>query len=216
MLRRARPPKAVRRTPWRIQADGKRLLIAEADNNAVAVFDVGRARSCWDAIPADWYPTAVAEVMASNCWSSPAKDTAARQPRRSRSADELARGNPRRTTLGQLNGSSARAAQRCHRRNSGGIHASALPPRTTGAERRDATLSAVQARRLHHQGESHLRSGAGRHQGRRRRREPRLFSRRHGNPESSCAGAALRPVRSFFRQCRGAVRKVTSGRRPLT
>ncbi len=43
-----------------IDADGKHLLVAEADNNAVAVFDVA-TRALLGRIPTDWYPTAVAE-----------------------------------------------------------------------------------------------------------------------------------------------------------
>ncbi len=44
-----------------VSADGKRLLIAEADNNAVAVFDLA-AGKLLGRIPTDWYPTAVAEA----------------------------------------------------------------------------------------------------------------------------------------------------------
>lgn len=42
-------------------SDGKRLLAAEADNNAVAVFDVATGKLL-GRIPTDWYPTAIAEV----------------------------------------------------------------------------------------------------------------------------------------------------------
>jgi DNA-binding beta-propeller fold protein YncE len=41
-------------------SDGKRLLVAEADNNAVAVFDLVGGKSL-GRVPTDWYPTAVAE-----------------------------------------------------------------------------------------------------------------------------------------------------------
>src|SRR5580692_2750584 len=48
-------PNAVALTP-----DGTRLLVAEADNNAVAVFDVVTGKLL-GRVPTDWYPTAVAE-----------------------------------------------------------------------------------------------------------------------------------------------------------
>jgi hypothetical protein len=44
-----------------ISADHKRLFIAEADNNAVAVFDLATGKLL-GRIPTDWYPTAAAEV----------------------------------------------------------------------------------------------------------------------------------------------------------
>jgi DNA-binding beta-propeller fold protein YncE len=42
-------------------SDGKRLFVAEADNNAVAVFDTVTG-TLLGRVPTDWYPTAVAEV----------------------------------------------------------------------------------------------------------------------------------------------------------
>jgi DNA-binding beta-propeller fold protein YncE len=42
-------------------SDGKRLLVAEGDNNAVAVFDVATG-NLLGRIPTDWYPTAIAEM----------------------------------------------------------------------------------------------------------------------------------------------------------
>ena len=42
-------------------ADGKRLFVAEADNNAVAVFDVTTGKLL-GRIPTDWYPSALARV----------------------------------------------------------------------------------------------------------------------------------------------------------
>ena len=49
-------PNAVALTP-----DGKRLFVAEADNNAVAVFDVSSGKLL-GRVPTDWYPTAIADV----------------------------------------------------------------------------------------------------------------------------------------------------------
>ena len=44
-----------------ISADQKRLFIAEADNNAIAVFDLATGKLL-GRIPTDWYPTATAQV----------------------------------------------------------------------------------------------------------------------------------------------------------
>ncbi|HXY49271.1 MAG TPA: bifunctional YncE family protein/alkaline phosphatase family protein [Terriglobales bacterium] len=44
-----------------ISTDRKRLFIAEADNNAVAVFDLA-TEQLLGRVPTDWYPTAVAQV----------------------------------------------------------------------------------------------------------------------------------------------------------
>src|ERR1700733_1751114 len=41
--------------------DGKRLFVAEADNNAVAVFDVATG-NLLGRVPTDWYPTAIAGI----------------------------------------------------------------------------------------------------------------------------------------------------------
>ena len=46
-------------------SDGKRLLVAEADNNAVAVFDVATGKLL-GRVPTDWYPTAMPKQIA-NC-----------------------------------------------------------------------------------------------------------------------------------------------------
>ena len=57
------PPEGSTPNALAISADRTRLLIAEGDNNAVAVFDLatGKLRG---RIPTDWYPTAAAEVGA--------------------------------------------------------------------------------------------------------------------------------------------------------
>ena len=44
-----------------LTADGKRLLVAEADNNAAAVVDIASG-TVLGRIPTDWYPTAIAEA----------------------------------------------------------------------------------------------------------------------------------------------------------
>ncbi len=55
------PPEGSTPNALAISPDGKRLLIAEADNNAVAVFNLADGKLL-GRIPADWYPTAIAEV----------------------------------------------------------------------------------------------------------------------------------------------------------
>ncbi|HJT17119.1 MAG TPA: alkaline phosphatase family protein, partial [Thermoanaerobaculia bacterium] len=44
-----------------LSSDGKRLFVAEADNNAVAVFDL-QTNQLLGRIPTDWYPSALARV----------------------------------------------------------------------------------------------------------------------------------------------------------
>jgi DNA-binding beta-propeller fold protein YncE len=55
------PPEGSTPNAVALTSDGKRLLVAEADNNAVAVFDVGTGKLL-GRVPTDWYPTAIAEV----------------------------------------------------------------------------------------------------------------------------------------------------------
>ena len=55
------PPEGSMPNALTISADGKRLLIAEGDNNAVAVFDLATSKLL-GRIPTDWYPTATAAV----------------------------------------------------------------------------------------------------------------------------------------------------------
>lgn len=55
------PPEGSTPNALAISADQKRLFIAEADNNAVAVFDLATGKLL-GRIPTDWYPTAAAEV----------------------------------------------------------------------------------------------------------------------------------------------------------
>ncbi len=54
------PPEGSTPNALALSSDGKRLLVAEADNNAIASFDVASG-SMLGRIPTDWYPTAVAE-----------------------------------------------------------------------------------------------------------------------------------------------------------
>lgn len=55
------PPEGSTPNALAISGDGKRLLVAEGDNNAVAIFDITTGKLL-GRIPTDWYPTAVAEA----------------------------------------------------------------------------------------------------------------------------------------------------------
>jgi YVTN family beta-propeller protein len=55
------PPEGSTPNAVAFSSDGKRLLVAEADNNAVAVIEVATSKLL-GRIPTDWYPTAIAEV----------------------------------------------------------------------------------------------------------------------------------------------------------
>ena len=55
------PPEGSTPNAVALTSDGKRLLVAEADNNAIAVFDVATGKLL-GRIPTDWYPTAIAEA----------------------------------------------------------------------------------------------------------------------------------------------------------
>jgi len=55
------PPEGSTPNAVTLSHDGKRLLVAEADNNAVAVFDVVTGKLL-GRVPTDWYPTSIAEV----------------------------------------------------------------------------------------------------------------------------------------------------------
>ena len=55
------PPEGSTPNAVALTSDGKRLLVAEADNNAIAVFDTATGKLL-GRVPTDWYPTAIAEV----------------------------------------------------------------------------------------------------------------------------------------------------------
>jgi DNA-binding beta-propeller fold protein YncE len=54
------PPEGSTPNAVALTSDAKRMLVAEADNNALAVFDVATGKLL-GRVPTDWYPTAVAE-----------------------------------------------------------------------------------------------------------------------------------------------------------
>ena len=55
------PPEGSTPNAIAVTSDGKRLLVAEADNNAIAVFDLATSQVL-GRIPTDWYPTAIVEA----------------------------------------------------------------------------------------------------------------------------------------------------------
>src|SRR5580692_10644607 len=54
------PPEGSTPNAVELSSDGNRLFVAEADNNAVAVFDLATGKLV-GRVPTDWYPTAVVE-----------------------------------------------------------------------------------------------------------------------------------------------------------
>ncbi len=97
-----------------VSADGSRLFIAEADNNAVAVVDA-RTDSVLGRIPVEWYPTAVAALAGDTLYVVNGKGhgTAPNPtsgPAPGRPSPHAKNGNPFGYTLGQLTGSLTIAA----------------------------------------------------------------------------------------------------------
>jgi len=87
-----------------ISADRKRLFIAEADNNAVAVFDLATGKLL-GRIPTDWYPTAVAELGTQLLILSGKGHGTHANPDGPMPLTNWPFGKPLAYTLGQLNGS---------------------------------------------------------------------------------------------------------------
>ncbi len=86
-----------------ISADGKRLYVAEADNNAVAVFDVA-AGTLLGRVPTEWYPTAVVRLGREIVVASAKGAGSAPNPHRPQPDQNMPR-TSRDYTLGQLDGS---------------------------------------------------------------------------------------------------------------
>jgi len=86
-----------------LTSDGKRLLVAEADNNAVAVFDVATGKLL-GRVPTDWYPTAIAEVDDQLLTLSGKGHGTHANPDGPVPLTNWPNGNPTAYALGQLNG----------------------------------------------------------------------------------------------------------------
>jgi DNA-binding beta-propeller fold protein YncE len=98
------PPEGSTPNAVALTADGKRLLVAEADNNAVAVFDMITGKLL-GRIPTDWYPTAVAEVNDQLLVLSGKGHGTHANPDGPVPLTNWPDGNPTAYALGQLNGS---------------------------------------------------------------------------------------------------------------
>jgi DNA-binding beta-propeller fold protein YncE len=84
------PPEGSTPNALAISADRKRLLIAEGDNNSIAVFDLA-TDELLGRIPTDWYPTAVAEAGTQLLIASGKGHGTHANPRRPSAADGLAK-----------------------------------------------------------------------------------------------------------------------------
>src|SRR6266704_6844108 len=97
------PPEGSTPNAVAITSDGRRLLIAEADNNAVAVFDVA-ASKLLGRVPTDWYPTAIAEAGGQLLTLSGKGHGTHANPDGPVPLTNWPDGKPTAYTLGQLNG----------------------------------------------------------------------------------------------------------------
>ncbi len=97
------PPEGSTPNAVALSSNGKRLLIAEADNNAVAVFDEATGKLL-GRVPADWYPTALAEVNGELLVLSGKGHGTHANPDGPVPLTNWPDGNPTAYTLGQLNG----------------------------------------------------------------------------------------------------------------
>jgi DNA-binding beta-propeller fold protein YncE len=97
------PPEGSTPNAVAMTSDGKRLLVAEADNNAVAVFDVA-ADKLLGRIPTDWYPTAIAEAHGELLFVSGKGHGTHANPDGPVPLTNWPDGSPTAYTLGQLNG----------------------------------------------------------------------------------------------------------------
>ena len=98
------PPEGSTPNALALGSGGKQLLVAEADNNAVAVFDIATGRLL-GRIPADWYPTAVAEAGNELLIVSGKGHGTHANPDGPVPLTNWPNGNPKAYVLGQLNGS---------------------------------------------------------------------------------------------------------------
>jgi sugar lactone lactonase YvrE len=98
------PPEGSTPNALAISADRKRLLIAEGDNNAIAVFDLATGKLL-GRIPTDWYPTATAEIGVQLLVLSGKGHGTHANPDGPVPLTNWPDEKPRAYTLGQLNGS---------------------------------------------------------------------------------------------------------------
>ena len=198
-----------------LSPDGTRLFVAEADNNAVAVFDLSAATSgvatargtdqLAGRMPGAVVPDRRGRRRGDSLWVVNGKGRGAGpNPTGPAARVAAARKGPRGYTLGQLDGTHRPCSRRRARRGARRASPRASPTRTAGraATGARAAVSAVRARDLHHQGEPHLRSGLRRSAAGRRRHVAGVLPAR-GLAEPSRAGRAVRALRPLLRQRRG-------------
>jgi DNA-binding beta-propeller fold protein YncE len=97
------PPEGSTPNAIAFSSDGKQLLVAEADNNAVAVFDLATSKFL-GRIPADWYPTAIGEAGGQLLVLSGKGHGTHANPDGPVPLTDWPNGNPTAYALGQLNG----------------------------------------------------------------------------------------------------------------
>ncbi len=98
------PPEGSTPNAIAFSSDGRRLFVAEADNNAVAVFEEASGKLL-GRVPTDWYPTAIAEVNGELLVLSGKGHGTHANPDGPVPLTNWPNGNPTAYTLGQLNGS---------------------------------------------------------------------------------------------------------------
>jgi DNA-binding beta-propeller fold protein YncE len=98
------PPEGSTPNAVAFSADRTRLLVAEADNNAVAVFDVATGKLL-GRVPTDWYPTALTENNGELLVLSGKGHGTHANPDGPVPLTNWPNGNPTAYALGQLNGS---------------------------------------------------------------------------------------------------------------
>lgn len=98
------PPEGSTPNSLAFSIDQKRLLIAEADNNAVAVFDLATGKLL-GRIPTDWYPTAISDIGSQLLILSAKGHGTHANPDGPVPLTNWPLGKPLAYTLGQLNGS---------------------------------------------------------------------------------------------------------------
>ncbi len=98
------PPEGSTPNALAISSDGKRLIVAEADNNAISEFDLATSKLL-GRIPTDWYPTAAADVGGRLLILSGKGHGTHANPDGPVPLTDWPFGKPLAYTLGQLNGS---------------------------------------------------------------------------------------------------------------
>ena len=191
-----------------LSPDGNRLFVACSDGNVAAVVDVSTASSRVQGfIPTGWYPTAVRVLPSGTLVVLNGKGLRSypnpNGPNPGKRVEPVHEGVREPGYVGHLQTGTASwidpftddqlaawTRRRCH------IRPIAMPSWMW-----PAPPAADPARHLHREGESHLRPGAGRHEGGQRRRLAGAL-RRKRDAQSAQAGARVRAARQFLRECR--------------